>query len=256
MDETPLPSSELEPIPGDTFPLRSELKALGAVWDPAARVWSIASDKLPLAIALVDNQNLIPTPKTTEELIDPFEDEGEGTRLVALEKSEGATYDARDALRIVGARWDKTRRSWLIREDRSDYARAILAAVATSPTKPPQPLGTEVSEPPRSTLPEVRPSKHSSATPARQDEAADVLSGRNPESRIPPAELSKAATIAGRIPLGGLWLKRGKDGREYLSGNLSPSVKILVFKNTFKTGEKQPSHVMYLAPGDQEEPQQ
>src|SRR6476469_1095522 len=108
MDEkTPL--QELEPIPGDTYPLRAELKALGAVWDPAGRVWSIAPDKLPLAVALVENQDLIPAPKTTEELIDPFEEDGAGTQLVTLEKRDGATYDARDALRAVGARWDKTR---------------------------------------------------------------------------------------------------------------------------------------------------
>jgi len=58
-----------------------------------------------------------------------------------------------------------------------------------------------------------------------------------------------------RIKLGGLWLNRSKDGREYLTGKLSPTVKILIFKNDFKTTDNQPSHVMYLAPVEQEETQ-
>jgi hypothetical protein len=54
--------------------------------------------------------------------------------------------------------------------------------------------------------------------------------------------------MAERIKLGGLWLNKTKDGREYLTGKLSPSVKILIFKNNFRNAENQPSHIMYLAP--------
>jgi len=61
--------------------------------------------------------------------------------------------------------------------------------------------------------------------------------------------------MAERIKLGGLWLNRTRDGREYLSGKLSPTVKLLIFPNDFKSGENQPSHVMYLAPIEQDEAQ-
>lgn len=59
--------------------------------------------------------------------------------------------------------------------------------------------------------------------------------------------------MADRIKLGGLWINKTKDGREYLSGRLSPTVKILIFKNDFRSAENQPSHVMYLAPVETEE---
>ncbi len=59
--------------------------------------------------------------------------------------------------------------------------------------------------------------------------------------------------MAERIKLGGLWLNKTKDGREYLTGKLSPSVKILIFKNNFRNAENQPSHIMYLAPVETEE---
>jgi hypothetical protein len=58
--------------------------------------------------------------------------------------------------------------------------------------------------------------------------------------------------MAERIKLGGLWLNKTRDGREYLSGRLSPTVKILIFKNDFKTTDNQPTHVMYLAPIEQQ----
>jgi len=59
--------------------------------------------------------------------------------------------------------------------------------------------------------------------------------------------------MAERIKLGGLWLNKTRDGREYLTGKLSPSVKILIFKNNFRSADNQPSHIMYLAPVETEE---
>jgi hypothetical protein len=61
--------------------------------------------------------------------------------------------------------------------------------------------------------------------------------------------------MADRIKLGGLWLNRTRDGREYLTGKLSPTVRILIFQNDFKTNENSPTHVMYLAPVETEEAQ-
>ena len=57
--------------------------------------------------------------------------------------------------------------------------------------------------------------------------------------------------MAERIKLGGLWANKSKDGVDYLTGKLSPTVKILIFKNNYKQpGDNQPTHVMYLAPID------
>lgn len=57
------------------------------------------------------------------------------------------------------------------------------------------------------------------------------------------------------IKLGGLWVNRDKNGNNYLAGRLSPSVRILIFKNDYRTEEKQPAYVMYLAPVDQPAPE-
>ncbi len=50
------------------------------------------------------------------------------------------------------------------------------------------------------------------------------------------------------IALGGLWKNKSKAGRNYLSGKLSPTVKIMIFANGFKETENQPDYQMYLAP--------
>src|SRR5689334_12149781 len=80
-------SDALVAIPGNTYPVRAELKALGATWDSANRVWSIAPEKLPLAQAIVANQGKA-APETliaakrdasrtidVDSMVDPFEEE-------------------------------------------------------------------------------------------------------------------------------------------------------------------------------------
>ena len=49
------------------------------------------------------------------------------------------------------------------------------------------------------------------------------------------------------IKLGGLWTNKDKNGKTYLTGKLSPTVKILIFKNEYREAENQPTHVMYLS---------
>jgi hypothetical protein len=87
------------------------------------------------------------------------------------------------------------------------------------------------------------------------DQAASQQRPTSPGASKTRKRKVKDDTMAERIKLGGLWLNRTRDGREYLSGKLSPTVKILIFPNDFKSGENQPSHVMYLAPIEQEEGQ-
>jgi hypothetical protein len=58
------------------------------------------------------------------------------------------------------------------------------------------------------------------------------------------------------IKLGGLWTNKDKNGKTYLTGKFSPTVKILIFKNEYRESENHPTHVMYLSqvetqPGDE-----
>ena len=54
-----------------------------------------------------------------------------------------------------------------------------------------------------------------------------------------------------RIKMTGLWLNKSSDGQTYLAGRLSPTLKLLIFKNNYKKeGDNQPTHFMYLAPAD------
>jgi hypothetical protein len=49
------------------------------------------------------------------------------------------------------------------------------------------------------------------------------------------------------IKLGGLWTNKDKNGKTYLTGKLSPTVKILIFKNEYRESDNHPTHVMYLS---------
>jgi hypothetical protein len=49
------------------------------------------------------------------------------------------------------------------------------------------------------------------------------------------------------IKLGGLWSGKDKEGNTFLSGKLSPQVKILIFKNKYRESENHPTHIMYLS---------
>ena len=49
------------------------------------------------------------------------------------------------------------------------------------------------------------------------------------------------------IELCGLWLNKKNDGEEYFSGKLG-NVKLLVFKNKYKTADNQPDYKICIAP--------
>jgi hypothetical protein len=48
------------------------------------------------------------------------------------------------------------------------------------------------------------------------------------------------------LKLGGLW-KAEKEGKTYLSGNLGPGVRILIFPNKFKKEASHPDYTIFLA---------
>jgi len=131
-------------LTGDTYPLRAQLKAMGAVWDSAGRVWKIAPERAAQAQALVDHRPAVETPPPASarwspattgtdeqdqadllaDLPDPFEEEGKpATPLVAL---SGNTYPVKEALKALGAHWDKEQRAWLISASKADHAQALI----------------------------------------------------------------------------------------------------------------------------------
>ena len=56
-----------------------------------------------------------------------------------------------------------------------------------------------------------------------------------------------------KIKLTGLWKNTSKDGQTYYSGSLSPTVRVLVFKNNFKKEDRDPDLVLYLAPAEKKD---
>ncbi len=143
------PAAEVSPdslvaIPGNTYAVRDELKALGATWDKEGRTWRIAPEKLAMARAVVENQGKA-APETlgaakreavqntdVATMVDPFDEEASGSSLVAI---TGNTYPVKDALKAIGATWNPEKRSWMIAEKKAEYARAI---VENKPTTPPE----------------------------------------------------------------------------------------------------------------------
>ena len=145
-----IPDGSLETLvalTGDTYALRAQLKAMGAVWDSAGRVWKIASERAAQAQALVDHRPAVvgttPSPAAAgsaaapgrneaeavyeadplAHLPDPFEESEAPTPLVAL---SGNTYPVKEALKALGAQWDKEQRAWLIAASKAAHARAIV----------------------------------------------------------------------------------------------------------------------------------
>lgn len=49
-----------------------------------------------------------------------------------------------------------------------------------------------------------------------------------------------------KVKLTGLWEKRTSSGDPMFTGSLSPSAKIVIFKNQFKTKDSDPDYVLYL----------
>jgi len=133
-------------LTGDTYPLRAQLKAMGAVWDSAGRVWKIAPERAAQAQALVEHRPAAGTasappaavPARNEaarnepayetdplaDLPDPFEESEAPTPLVAL---SGNTYPVKEALKALGAQWDKEQRAWLIAASKAAHAQALIA---------------------------------------------------------------------------------------------------------------------------------
>lgn len=58
------------------------------------------------------------------------------------------------------------------------------------------------------------------------------------------------------VRLTGLWKEEGKDGSSYLAGSLSPTSRLLIFRQTDKKSEKAPDYVAYLVPAEKKEQKQ
>ena len=49
------------------------------------------------------------------------------------------------------------------------------------------------------------------------------------------------------IKLCGLWENKDKDGNVYFQGKLGYGAKIMIFRNTYQSGEKSPDWILYIA---------
>ncbi len=50
----------------------------------------------------------------------------------------------------------------------------------------------------------------------------------------------------GMIRLCGLWVQ-DKNGKKYMTGNLSPTTKVLMFRNEKKSGANDPDYILFIA---------
>ena len=57
----------------------------------------------------------------------------------------------------------------------------------------------------------------------------------------------------GLVRVMGLWENTDKRGNKYLSGNLGGSVRVMIFSNSFKQGEREPDYIAYISQRSQED---
>lgn len=57
------------------------------------------------------------------------------------------------------------------------------------------------------------------------------------------------ANMNTKIKLGGLWVNKSKDGKEYMSGNFG-TAKIMLFRNNYKTESNHPDWLLYVVEND------
>ena len=55
-----------------------------------------------------------------------------------------------------------------------------------------------------------------------------------------------------KLKISGLWKNENRNGNAYYAGSLSPSVRVMIFKNMFKNSERDPEAILYLAPNDRQ----
>ena len=61
---------------------------------------------------------------------------------------------------------------------------------------------------------------------------------------------------SGLLRVMGLWENKDRKGNKYLSGNLTTSVRVMVFKNSYKPeGGRDPDYILYVAQRSQDERQ-
>lgn len=112
----------LEIIKGNTYPVKDELKALGARWDAEQKAWAVPSDRAEEARAIVAGAG----PKTPAPAVS-----SEGWHIVP-----GNTYPVKDQLKSLGARWDSGRKAWIVPADKLAVATALAApGQGGAPTK-------------------------------------------------------------------------------------------------------------------------
>lgn len=111
---------------GNTYPIRNELKGIGAQWDAAEKAWFVG------AYRRAQLEALLSTPSASAPAQDALP--APSGKLVPV---TGNTYPVRDRLRALGASWDAAAKVWMIDEARAELA---IAAVAQGSSEAPKPF--------------------------------------------------------------------------------------------------------------------
>lgn len=111
-------------VVGDTYAVRSQIKALGAHWDGERKAWWLGAAKRAAAEALVASLAAAPAAPAPYA---PAADE-------AMVRVDGNTYPVREQLRQLGGRWDGMAKVWMVPASQAEAARA--AVTAAGPAKP------------------------------------------------------------------------------------------------------------------------
>lgn len=61
------------------------------------------------------------------------------------------------------------------------------------------------------------------------------------------------ANTSDKIRLSGLWAQVSEAGQEYLAGAVTPTMRLLILRNTRKERSADPDYIAYLAPGKEEQ---
>ena len=105
---------------GNTFPAKDQIKGIGGRWDADAKAWWVTPAQRAEAVALV-TESTVAQDRVAASL------PALTGKLVPV---PGNTYNARTALRDLGASWDAASKAWLVDASRLTMAQDAVAAAA------------------------------------------------------------------------------------------------------------------------------
>ena len=56
-----------------------------------------------------------------------------------------------------------------------------------------------------------------------------------------------------RLKLTGLWRGKDRNGETFYSGSVNPTVRLMIFKNSYKKEDRDPDLIAYLVPAEKKD---